>query len=76
MSAAERRRLHDDELLVALMRDERVAPAMRVALQLGAKIGEARRRRMSFLAGLVVGILVGAILAIILVRYGAAEGQR
>lgn len=71
-----RRRLQHERQLAVLMRDPLLGPTVRAALQYGAKVGESRTRRMAFLFGLVVGVLVGAIVAIILVRLGAGEAQQ
>ena len=76
MTDAERRRLHAEQLLEAAMRDPRALPAIRAALQVGAKVGEGRGRRSALIVGLVLGFLLGAVIAILLVRLGASEGQR
>lgn len=76
MADNDRRRLHDEQRLEALARDPRVSPVIRAALQVGAKVGEGRRRRNAFLTGLVLGLVLGAVLAILLVRFGASEGQQ
>lgn len=75
MTDAERRRLHGEKHLAALLDDTLSQPAIRAALQVGAKVGESRRRRGAFLTGLLLGLLLGAILAVLLVRLGALESR-
>lgn len=76
MNEADRRRLHDERRLAALMRDPHIAPAVRLALQIGAKVGESRTRRNAFIAGVAVGFLFAGLLVIWLVRLGASEGRQ
>lgn len=71
MTRADRRRLH-----LAKLETERLPPAIRAALQLGAKIEGSRARRGAFLLGLWLGFVIGLVVAIALVRVGAYEAQR
>ena len=71
MTRHDRRRLH------LVQRElEQLPPSVRAILQVGAKIEGTRVRRSAFLFGVWLGVVIGLLLAIALVRFGATEVRR